>query len=210
MPRPRACGPHEQVLEVDSGLADERREVVEEEREAHRCAIEAGEDHFRVGPRARTAPRQGPPRVATTSCSRRSYTASSRMKASTSGISCSAAGRMVTVSGMVAVEVAGSGCAFSRCSAGPGRCRRRSPAAPRTGRGPGAPLGAPALQQVHLHEVHRIDVGVAQLDRALQCRIGIEQLAAVPDGEHLRARRLVLGADVVRIVAQRLAGASAS
>ena len=28
--------------------------------------------------------------------------------------------------------------------------------------------GAPALQQVHLHQVHRIDVGIAQLDRPLQ------------------------------------------
>src|ERR1700716_3148562 len=48
--------------------------------------------------------------------------------------------------------------------------------------------GAPALQQIHLHQVDGIEVGIAQLDRALQRRIGIEQRAAVLDGENLLAR----------------------
>src|SRR5262249_46881386 len=55
---------------------------------------------------------------------------------------------------------------------------------------------APALQQVHLHEVHGIEVGVAQPDRALHGRIEVEQRAAVADGEHLRARALVFGAQL--------------
>ena len=67
------------------------------------------------------------------------------------------------------------------------------------------PPGAPALQQVDLHEVHRVDVGIAQLDRALQRRIGIEQLAAVLDGEHLLARQpRTRRADVAAEAAQRL------
>src|ERR1700722_5551385 len=59
---------------------------------------------------------------------------------------------------------------------------------------------APALQQVDLHQVHRVDVGVAELDRALQGRVRVEQVAAVLDGEDMLPGRLVLGADVDEIV----------
>src|SRR3979490_2085369 len=62
--------------------------------------------------------------------------------------------------------------------------------------------GAPALQQIHLHQVDGIEVGVAELDRALQRRIGIEQRPAVLDGENLLARALELAADLAREAAQ--------
>ena len=66
-----------------------------------------------------------------------------------------------------------------------------------------AAAGAPALQQVHLHEVHRVDVGVAQADGALQLWLGVEQRAAALDGEDLFAGEAVLAADVLAEVAQR-------
>src|ERR1700691_6348161 len=38
-----------------------------------------------------------------------------------------------------------------------------------------APRRTPALEQVHLHEVHGIDIGIAQVDGPLQGRIAVEQ-----------------------------------
>src|SRR6516162_9118218 len=48
---------HEQVLEVDAGLAEQGREVVEEQGEADRGTVQAGKHHLRV--RARTEERGG-------------------------------------------------------------------------------------------------------------------------------------------------------
>src|SRR4029077_15962241 len=62
--------------------------------------------------------------------------------------------------------------------------------------------GAPALQQIHLHQADGIEGGTAQLDRALPRRIGIEQRAAAPDGEDLLARALELAADLAGEAAQ--------
>src|SRR5438105_2441580 len=48
-----------------------------------------------------------------------------------------------------------------------------------------APCGAPALEQIHLHEIHGIDIRVAQLQRPLQGGIGIEQRLAALDLEDM-------------------------
>src|SRR6516162_7929937 len=113
--------------------------------------------------------------VASTSCSRRSYAASSRMNSSTSGSSSAAAGRMVRPSGMSAGALQALG------DAADAREQRREQLVILAATGP------PALQQVDLHEVHRIDVGVAQTDGALHGRIEIEPLAGAADGENLTA-----------------------
>src|SRR5262252_5124359 len=59
-----------------------------------------------------------------------------------------------------------------------------------------ASAGAPALQQVHLHEIHRVEVRVAQADGALHGRIEIEQLTRATDLQHLAAGSLVLRAQL--------------
>src|SRR5207249_594758 len=51
---------------------------------------------------------------------------------------------------------------------------------------------APAAQQLDLELVHRVDVRVAQLDRAAEHRVPVEQLLLVDDLEHGRDRALVL------------------
>src|SRR5579883_2680911 len=61
-----------------------------------------------------------------------------------------------------------------------------------------AAAGTPALQQVYLHEVHRIDVGIAQADGSLQRRLAVEQLRAALEGQDPLARQLVFGADLCR------------
>src|SRR5689334_22631597 len=53
----------------------------------------------------------------------------------------------------------------------------------------------PALQQIDLHQVHRVDIRVAQLDRPLLCGIAVEERAAVFDRQHLLASGDVLGPD---------------
>ena len=55
---------------------------------------------------------------------------------------------------------------------------------------------APTLQQVDLHQVHRVDVGIAQLDRTLQRRIRVEQGLAAFDREHVFACVRVFAAEV--------------
>src|SRR6516225_5630484 len=111
--------------------------------------------------------------VADISCSRRSYTASSRMNSSTSGSSCAAAGRMVTVS-----AIASTGALQPLRDAADAREQRREQLAVL------AAAGAPALQQVHLHEVHGIDVGVAQADGALHGRIVVVRDIEVGARQH--------------------------
>src|SRR6516162_6404534 len=115
------------------------------------------------------------------------------MNSSTSGISPGSAGRMVMASGM-----GSTGALQSLGDAADAREQRREQLAVL------AAARAPALQQVHLHEIHGIEVGVAQADGALHGRIEVEQLAAVADGEHLRARPLVLGAQLPGVVTELL------
>src|SRR6185312_4163227 len=67
-----------------------------------------------------------------------------------------------------------------------------------------APAGAPALQQVHLHQIHRIDVGIAQPDGTLQRRLAVEQVRAALQPEHPLPRPRVLGADLGGEPPQRL------
>src|ERR1700734_2389518 len=67
-----------------------------------------------------------------------------------------------------------------------------------------AAAGAPALQQVHLHEVHRIDIRVAQPDGALQRGLAIEEARGAFQPQHALARLVVLGADHGREPPQRL------
>ena len=55
--------------------------------------------------------------------------------------------------------------------------------------------GAVAAQQLDLDRVHRVDVGVAQVDRAAQHRLALEQAADARRGEHARDRARVLGLD---------------
>src|SRR5689334_15309831 len=108
------------------------------------------------------------------------------MNSSTSGSSSAAAGRMLRVSGMECAARAPSSGALQTLS---------DTANTREQRGEQlsilAAAGAPALQEVHLHEVHRVDVRIAQADGALHGRIEIEQLTAVTYREHLRAGPLV-------------------
>src|SRR5215212_8805340 len=49
--------------------------------------------------------------------------------------------------------------------------------------------GTPATQQIDLHEIHGIHVRIAQLDRALQGGLGIEQAGTVFYFEHGHARQ---------------------
>ena len=57
------------------------------------------------------------------------------------------------------------------------------------------PAGAPAPQQIHLHEMHRVDVRVAQHDRALHRRLAVQQALARRAPSALAARvQLVFGA----------------
>src|SRR3977135_530254 len=116
------------------------------------------------------------------------------MKASTVETSCSAAGRMVTMSVLIGCRgspgwilpraLQSLGDAGDACE----ECLEQI-AIPAVAR-------APALQQVHLHQVHGIDVGIAQLYRSLQRRVRVEERAAVLDGEHMFAGGGVLVADV--------------
>ena len=55
--------------------------------------------------------------------------------------------------------------------------------------------GAVAAEQRHLHGVHRVDVRVAQVDRAAQHRLALEQAADARRGEHARDGARVLGLD---------------
>src|SRR5512146_2562217 len=66
-----------------------------------------------------------------------------------------------------------------------------------------AAAGAPALEQVHLHEIHRIDVGIAQPDGALQRRIAVQQVCAALQPQDALARPGVFGADLSRESPQR-------
>src|SRR5262245_11683688 len=92
------------------------------------------------------------------------------------------------------LSVSGMECAASEASSGALQTLG-NPANTREQRGEQlsilAAAGAPALQQVHLHEIHRVDVRIAQADGALHGRVEIEQLTAVAYREHLRARPLV-------------------
>src|SRR5581483_8838069 len=63
---------------------------------------------------------------------------------------------------------------------------------------------APAMQQIDLHEVHGVDIRVAQLDGALQGRVGIQQGARVLDREDMLPRDLEFGANLPEEVSQRL------
>src|SRR4029077_11291984 len=131
--------------------------------------------------------------LATTSCSRCSYTASSRMKARMRGKSLRVAGRIVISPDTVSAR------GLHALGDGPDARQQRVEEL-----AVGASPGAPALEQVDLHQVHRINVGVAQRNRALHGRVGIEQRAAVLDGEHLLAGALELSADLAREAPQRL------
>ena len=128
-------------------------------------------------------------------------TARSRMKPSIRGTSCSVAGRMVMASARRCGVSNACGWAW-----GAHRChlRRRArmhsrsasalqalrdtrdalPAALRTGRGRGGHWSA-SVATGRPHEIHRVDIGIAELDRALQRRVFIEQVAAVLDSEDM-------------------------
>src|ERR1700740_1231685 len=97
------------------------------------------------------------------------------MNSSTSGASSAAAGRMMPGPAM------SSGALQALGNAADAREQRREqfPIL--------ASAGAPALQQIHLHEVHGIEIRVTQTDRALHGRDEVEQLAAAADLEHLLA-----------------------
>ena len=62
--------------------------------------------------------------------------------------------------------------------------------------------GAPALEQIHLHEMHGVDIGIAQRDRALQasdrCRAAAPRRAA----QHVPHRQRVFAADGLRMRAR--------
>ena len=62
----------------------------------------------------------------------------------------------------------------------------------RSGRSAASSPAAPALQQLDLDRVHRVDVGVAQPDRLLEHRVAVEQLPRLDDLEHGVARAVVL------------------
>jgi hypothetical protein len=109
----------EQVLEVDAGLADEGREVVEEEGEADRGTLEAGEHDLGVG--ARTAERRGEIRrggghLVLQALIHRQLADEFQHQ------------RHFVGGGRADGDDVGHG--VSRCSAAPGRCRPRSRAAP--------------------------------------------------------------------------------
>jgi hypothetical protein len=70
--------------------------------------------------------------------------------------------------------------------------------------GPVALAGAPALQQVDLHQVHRIDIRITQLDRALQRGIRVQELIALRDQQQVRSGELVLATHLVEEAQQRL------
>ena len=54
-----------------------------------------------------------------------------------------------------------------------------------------------AAEQLDLHRVHRVDVGVAQIDRPAQDRLPLEQAADARRGQDARDRALVLALDLV-------------
>ena len=50
-------------------------------------------------------------------------------------------------------------------------------------------------EELHLDRVHRVDVGVAEPDRALEDGVAVEQVAGLDDGEHRLDRPRVLVLD---------------
>ena len=61
---------------------------------------------------------------------------------------------------------------------------------------------AVAVQQLDLDVVERVEIGEAVADRALEERIGVEQLVLAGDLEQRRDARLVFGADAPKIASR--------